>query len=161
MSHPRRNLPALGLIVVLAFFAAACDDDPRERLTGAGERARCLAEGARATFGGDTIESMQGAGRDLDELGDLASAKSDELRVALDECVDVQQTLTDALVDAGLSDAKASCVADRALHDDDVLGPLLVAMVFGDPGVTTAVAIAVRAGGPCLTAEDFDGVLPG
>ena len=39
-------------------------------------------------------------------------------------------TITDALVDASLSDAKASA-SPTALHDDDVLGPLLVAMVFG------------------------------
>jgi hypothetical protein len=45
--------------------------------------------------------------------GDLAS-QGDELRGALDGCVDVEQTLTDALVDAGSSDAKASCVAARA-----------------------------------------------
>jgi hypothetical protein len=161
VNRPRRCLLALGLLVAIALTAGACEDDPRDQLAGAGTRARCMADGARATFGGDTVDAMQEAGRDLGELGGLASDKGDELRRALDGCIDVEQTLTDALVDAGLSETKAACVADRALHDDEILGPLLVAMVFGDPGITTAVAIAVRAGGPCLTAEDVDRVLPG
>jgi hypothetical protein len=151
----------LGTALLGAGLAAGCGDDTRERISGATNRARCMADGATATLGDEVVDAVREAGSDVGALGDLASAKGSELRDALDDCVDVQQTLTDALVDAGLSDTKASCVADRALHDDKILGPLLVSMVFGDPGITTAVAIAVRAGGPCLTAEDVDRILPG
>jgi hypothetical protein len=150
----------LPILLGAGLLGAACSDDPRERLSSATDRARCMADGATATFGNGTAEAVRAAGRDLDALGEIASGKGTELRDALDDCVDVEATLTDALVDAGLSEDKASCVADRALRDDDILGPLLVAMVFGDPGVGTAVAIAVRAGGPCLTSEDLDLLLP-
>ena len=51
--------------------------------------------------------------------------------------------------------------ARRWLDDEQIIGPLLVTMVFGDPGIATAVGIAVKAGGPCLTAADVDRVLPG
>jgi hypothetical protein len=152
---------AAAALLGAAVLAAGCgDDDPRARISGATDRARCMADGARATFGPDVVDAVREARDDIDALGDIASAKGHELRAALDDCVDVQQTLTDALVDAGLSQGKAECVATRALHDDTILGPLLVTMVFGDPGVTTAVAVAVRAGGPCLDADDFDGILP-
>jgi hypothetical protein len=157
-----RSLAALlPILLGVGLLGAACGDDQRDRLSGAGDRARCMADGATATFGNGTAEAVRDAGRDLDALGDIARGKGSELREALDDCVDVEATLTDALMDAGLSEDKASCVAERALRDDDILGPLLVAMVFGDPGVGTAIAIAVRAGGPCLTSEDIDLLLPG
>jgi hypothetical protein len=151
----------LPLLVGAVLMGTSCSDDPRERLAGATDRARCMADGATATFGGGVADAVRDAGSDLVALGEIASGKAGELQDALDDCVDVQATLTDALVDAGLSEDKASCVAERALHDDKILGPLLVSMVFGDPGVGTAVAIAVRAGGPCLTSEDLARILPG
>jgi hypothetical protein len=158
----RSTAPFTVLLLVAAFAAAGCGgDDTRERLSGARDRARCMADGATATFGGGVVDAVRDAGSDIDALGDIATTKGTELRAALDDCVDVQATLTDALMDAGLSDDKASCVAERALHDDEILGPLLVSMVFGDPGITTAVAIAVRAGGPCLTSDDVDRLVPG
>jgi hypothetical protein len=167
VSRPHRTPVPLGpvllglALVAAGLLASGCGDDPRERISGATNRARCMADGATAALGGEVVDAVRDAGGDVGALGELASAKGSELRNALDDCVDVQQTLTDALVDAGLGETKAACVADRALHDDKILGPLLVSMVFGDPGITTAVAIAVRAGGPCLTAEDVDRILPG
>jgi hypothetical protein len=144
-----------------ALLGAGCGDDTRDRISGATDRARCMADGATDTFGGEVVDAVREAGGDVEALGDIASTKTTELRAALDGCVDVQQTLTDALLDAGLSDEQATCVATRALDDQEIIGPLLVTMVFGDPGISTAVAIAVKAGGPCLTSEDVDRILPG
>jgi hypothetical protein len=149
------------LAVAVVAAAAGCGDDAQDRVAGARDRARCMADGATSTFGGEVVDAVRDAGTDVHALGSIASAKGGELRSALDGCVDVQQTLVDTLVDAGLGPDKAACVATHALDDQEILGPLLVTMVFGDPGVSTAVAIAVKAGRPCLTADDLTRVLPG
>jgi hypothetical protein len=154
-------VPMGALLLGAALLGAGCGDDTRDRVDAAADKARCMADGATATFGGEVVDAVREAGTDVVALGDIASDKGGELRAALDDCVDVQRSLTDALVDAGLSDEKATCVATRALDDEQIIGPLLVTMVFGDPGVATAVGIAVKAGGPCLTAADIDRVLPG
>ena len=68
--------------------------------------------------------------------------------------------LIDAFSSAGLSEAQAECVADRALKDDKILTPLLVNIIFGDPGIGTAIAVAVRAAQGCVTADDLKRLFP-
>jgi hypothetical protein len=151
----------LRLVLLLTLALLGCRAEATDRVRGVADGARCFAEGAGDSLGGSSLADVRAAGTDVAEIGSRLADEADELRAAVDGCVDVRATLVGALRDAGLSDQKATCVADRALEDDKILGPLVVNLLFGDPGIATAVAIAVRAGGPCLTAEERDRLLPG
>jgi hypothetical protein len=148
-------------VLLLPIALLGCRADATDRLTDMADGARCAADGARDSLGGSSLGDVRAAGTDIAELGSRLAAEAGDLRDAVDDCIDVRATLVGALRDAGLSEGKASCVADRALEDDKILGPLVVNLLFGDPGIATAVAIAVRAGGPCLTSEERDRLLPG
>ena len=67
----------------------------------------------------------------------------------------------DLFENAGMTSEQASCVADQTLEDDKILTPLLVNLVFGDPGVGTAVFVAARATRGCLSAADLARLFPG
>ena len=67
----------------------------------------------------------------------------------------------DLFENAGMTSEQASCVADQALEDDKILTPLMVNLVFGDPGVGTAVLVAAGATRGCLSAADLARLFPG
>ncbi|HUP76038.1 MAG TPA: hypothetical protein VM282_23595 [Acidimicrobiales bacterium] len=73
----------------------------------------------------------------------------------------VRATLIDLFEGTGMTNEQATCVADRTLEDDKILTPLLVNLVFGDPGVGTAVFVATRATRGCLSAADLARLFPG
>jgi hypothetical protein len=56
---------------------------------------------------------------------------------------------------------QAACVAHQTLEDDEILTPLLVNLIFGDPGVGTAVFVAARATRGCLSADELARLFPG
>ena len=127
---------------------------------GLADNARCVGDGTVSVLGDELVGRYRAAGADLADTSALTTAKARELRESLDSCVEVQPMLVGALTGAGLSNDKATCVAERALRDDKALAGIMLNMVFGDPGFLTVVAIAVRAGQGCLSPADLQRLLP-
>jgi hypothetical protein len=125
------------------------------------EKATCLSDEVTERIGRAGVRRLIDARGDLDEASDEAGAQIDHLREAVGACVDVRETLVAVFENAGMTHEQAVCVADQSLEDDKILTPLLVNLVFGDPGVGTAVFVAARATRGCLTADDFARLFPG
>jgi hypothetical protein len=127
---------------------------------GLADNARCVSDGTVGVLGDQLVERYRAAGADLADTSALTAAKARALRQSVDACVAVQPVLVGALVQAGLPADKAACVADRALSDDKVLASIMVNLVFGDPGLLTVTAVAVRAGAACLSPSELTRLLP-
>lgn len=173
---------AIGLAAALACSAVACEasDDSRNQL---GDRLRkaataskdgvpryarairdnasCLSDEVTDRIGAKEVRSLLDAHGDLTDAGDQLGANLGQLREAVHSCIDVRSTLVDVFESAGMTNAQATCVADQTLEDDKILTPLLVNIVFGDPGVGTAVFVAARATRGCLSPADFARLFPG
>jgi hypothetical protein len=173
---------AIGLAAALACGAVGCasSDDTRTQL---GDRLRraasaskdgipryaralrdnatCLSSEVTERIGTDGVQALIDARGDLGEVGDQLGAGLDEIRSAVHSCIDVRATLIDLFEGTGMTNEQATCVADQTLEDDKILTPLLVNLVFGDPGVGTAVFVAARATRGCLSAADLARLFPG
>lgn len=182
LGHRREIMVSFGVAVALACSIAACGstDDARTQLEGRLRKATnatkdgvpryvrelqdnavCLSGEVTDRIGSDDVRALIDARGDLSEMTDSLSANLTELRGAVHSCVDVRSTLVDSFETAGMTNAQANCVADRALEDDKILTPLLVNIIFGDPGVGTAVFVAARATRGCLSADDLARLFPG
>jgi hypothetical protein len=127
---------------------------------GLADNARCVGDGTVGVLGDQLVERYRAAGADLSDTSALTAAKARALRQSVDACVAVQPVLVGALVQAGLPTDKATCVAERALNDDKALSAIMVNMVFGDPGLFTVTAVALRAGSACLSPAELTRLLP-
>ncbi len=125
---------------------------------GLADNARCVSDGAVTVLGDRLVERYRAAG--ITDSAELTTTQARALRASLDRCVSVQPVLVGALAGAGLSNAKATCVAERALSDDKAMAGIVLGMIFGDPGLTTVVTVAVRAGAACLSPADLQRLLP-
>jgi hypothetical protein len=125
------------------------------------DKAACLSGEVTDRVGRDGVQRLIDARGDLSAASDEVGARVGELREAVHECVDVRETLVDLFESTGMTHEQATCVADQTLEDDKILTPLLVNLVFGDPGVGTAVFVAARATRGCLSADDFARLFPG
>ena len=173
---------ALGLAAALACSAVACDssDDTRAQLgdrlrraTNASrdgiprsaralrDNAACLSSEVTDRIGTRDVRALIDARGDLGEVGDRLGAGLEQLRGAMHACIDVRATLIDVFEGTGMTNEQATCVAEQTLEDDKILTPLLVNLVFGDPGVGTAVFVAARATRGCLSAADLARLFPG
>ena len=124
-------------------------------------KATCLSSEVTDRIGGADVRRLIDARGDLGEAGDHIGTHAGDLRDAVNACVDLRETLIDLFETSGMTREQATCVADQTLEDDKILTPLLVNLVFGDPGVGTAVFVAARATRGCLTAADFARLFPG
>jgi hypothetical protein len=124
-------------------------------------KATCLSGEVTDRVGGEGVRRLIDARGDLGAASDEIGARVGELREAVHACVDVRETLIDVFESSGMTREQAVCVADQTLEDDKILTPLLVNIVFGDPGVGTAVFVAARATRGCLSADDFARLFPG
>jgi hypothetical protein len=124
-------------------------------------KAACLSSEVTDRIGGDDVQRLIDARGDLGGAGDQMGTHVGELRDAVNSCVDIRATLTDLFESTGMTREQATCVADQTIEDDKILTPLLVNLLFGDPGVGTAVFVAARATRGCLTAADFARLFPG
>ncbi|MEO5839765.1 MAG: hypothetical protein ABIQ73_09090 [Acidimicrobiales bacterium] len=173
---------AIGLAAALACSVVACGstDDTRNQL---GERLRkaasaskdgipryaralrdnaaCLSDEVTDRLGSRDVRALIDARGDLEATGDQLGAGLGQLREAVHSCVDVRATLIDLFESTGMTTEQATCVADQTLEDDKILTPLLVNIVFGDPGVGTAVFVAARATRGCLSASELARLFPG
>src|SRR5688572_6188316 len=173
---------AIGLAAALACSVVACQstDDTRTQLgdrlrkaAGASrdgvpryaralrDNATCISSEVTDRIGTRGVRDLIDARGDLGETGDQLTEKLGELRGALHSCIDVRATLIDVFEGTGMTNEQAACVADQTLEDDKILTPLLVNLVFGDPGVGTAVFVAARATRGCLSADDLARLFPG
>ena len=125
------------------------------------DKSSCLSSAVTDRIGGDDVQRLIDARGDPGEAGDEIGTNVGELRDAVNSCVDVRETLIGLFESTGMTRDQATCVADQTLEDDKILTPLLVNLVFGDPGVGTAVFVAARATRGCLTAADFARLFPG
>ena len=178
----RHAVVATGLAAAVACSAVACEstDDTRNQLgdrlrkaasaTKVGvpryalelrDNATCLSAEVTDRIGTREVRELIDARGDLGQTGDRLTANLDQLREAVHSCIDVRSTLIDLFQSAGMTSEQATCVADQTLEDDKILTPLLVNLVFGDPGVGTAVFVAARATRGCLSAADFARLFPG
>lgn len=175
--------PALALTVALALALPACGTDlasPRDKIAdhvgdvaqSARERApdyarslresaKCLGSEISSRLGKEDAQALLETKGDLSQAPDELQRSADKLRVAVQQCVELRPTLVGAFRSVGLTQQQAECVADRALTDDKILTPLLVNIIFGDPGVGTAIAVAVRASQGCVGPEDLKRLFPG
>jgi hypothetical protein len=173
---------AIGLAAALACSAVACEstDDTRgqlgERLRKAAsagkdgvpryarelrDNATCLSRAVIDHVGSKEVRALIDARGGLGETGDQLGAHLGQIRQAVHSCIDVRATLVDLFESTGMTNEQARCVADQTLEDDKILTPLLVNLVFGDPGVGTAVFVAARATRGCLSAADISRLFPG
>ena len=173
---------AIGVAAALACSTVACQstDDTRSQLgdrlrTAAGaskegvpryaralrDNATCLSSEVTDRLGMREVRALVAAGGDVGGRGDRLGANFGQLREAVTSCNDVRSTLVDLFENAGMTDEQATCVADQTLEDDKILTPLLVNLIFGDPGVGTAVIVAARATRGCLSAADLARLIPG
>lgn len=125
------------------------------------DKATCLSTEVIDRIGGDDVRRLIDARGDLGEAGDQIGTHVGDMRDAVNSCVDIRETLIDLFESSGMTREQATCVADQTLEDDKILTPLLVNLVFGDPGVGTAVFVAARATRGCLTAAEFARLFPG
>jgi hypothetical protein len=173
---------AIGLAAALACSVVACEstDDTRSQL---GERLRkaasaskdgvpryarelrdnatCLSTAVTDRIGSKEVRALIDARGDLGETGDQLGVNLGQIREAVHSCIDVRSTLVDLFESTGMTNEQARCVADQTLEDDKILTPLLVNLVFGDPGVGTAVFVAARATRGCLSAAEISRLFPG
>jgi hypothetical protein len=126
-----------------------------------GDKATCLSAAVTDRIGGDDVRRLIDARGDLEDAGDHVGAHVGEQREAVHSCVDVRDTLIGLFESTGMTREQATCVADQTLDDDEILTPLLVNLVFGDPGVGTAVFVAARATRGCLSADELARLFPG
>lgn len=125
------------------------------------DKATCLSSEVTDRIGRSDVRRLIDARGDLEAAGDQIGAHLGELREAVHSCVDVRETLIDLFESTGMTREQATCVADQTLEDDKILTPLLVNVVFGDPGVGTAAFVAARATRGCLTAAELARLFPG
>ena len=173
---------AIGLAAALACSVVACEStyDARSQL---GERLRkaasagkdgvpryarelranatCLSTEVTDRIGSKEVRALIDARGDLADTGDKLGDNLGQLREAVHSCIDVRSTLIDVFESTGMTNEQATCVADQTLEDDKILTPLLVNLVFGDPGVGTAVFVAARATRGCLSAAELSRLFPG
>jgi hypothetical protein len=181
---------AIGLAAALACSVVACEStyDARSQL---GERLRkaasaskdgvpryarelranatCLSTEVTDRIGAKEVRALIDARGDLgDQLGSeelpaltRAAQALGQIREAVHSCIDVRSTLIDVFESTGMTNEQATCVADQTLEDDKILTPLLVNLLFGDPGVGTAVFVAARATRGCLSAAELSRLFPG
>ena len=134
--------------------------------------ATCLSTEVTDRIGAKEVRALIDARGDLgdtgDQLGDeelpalkRAAQALGQLREAVHSCIDVRSTLIDVFESTGMTNEQATCVADQTLEYDKILTPLLVNLVFGDPGVGTAVFVAARATRGCLSAAELSRLFPG
>ncbi len=112
----------------------------------------CLADAARETWGDAALSDygvMDGEVESEQLLGAL-DGDVDELDQVIGSCVNVEDTLVSAFEGIGLSESSAACVTDVVINDRQLRNGLLVQLVFGDPGVGTALVAAARVGRACL-----------
>jgi hypothetical protein len=173
---------AIGLAATLACSVMACGstDDTRnqfaERLRKAASASKdgvpryaralrdnsaCLSAEVTDRIGARDVRALIDARGDFAATGDQLGAGVGQLKQAVHSCIDVRSTLIDVFESTGMTAEQASCVADQTLEDDKILTPLLVNIVFGDPGVGTAVFVAARATRGCLSAAELARLFPG
>lgn len=123
--------------------------------------ATCLGKEVDARLGSEDIKALLATKGDLTNAPDELRNQAGKVRTAVAACVEIRPTLIAAFKGAGLDQTQAECVADQVMDDDKVLGPLLVNIVFGDPGVGTAIFLAVRATKGCVSAAELARLFPG
>ncbi len=101
----------------------------------------CLADAARETWGDAALSDYGVMEGDVDseQLLRALNGDVDELDRVVGSCVDIEDTLTSAFEGIGLSETSAACVTDVVVNDRQLRNGLLVQLVFGDPGVGTAL----------------------
>ena len=173
---------AIGLAAALACSVVACEsaDDARsqlsERLRKAASaskdgvpryarelraNATCLSTEVTDRIGSKEVRALIDARGAFGDTGDQLGGNLIQIREAVHSCIDVRSTLGDLFESTGMTNEQATCVADQTLEDDKILTPLLVNLVFGDPGVGTAVFVAARATRGCLSAAELSRLFPG
>ncbi len=112
-------------------------------------------------MGSDDINALLATKGDLANAPDELRNQASKVRTAVAACVEIRPTLVAAFKGAGLNQTQAECVTDQAMDDEKILGPLFVNIVFGDPGVGTAIFLAVRATKGCVSPADLAKLFPG
>ena len=175
------RITVVGLVSIAAFMAgcsksATAQSELSAKLSSATEAAKegapklgrtirnnatCLGSEITDRIGKQDAQALIDARGDLDKAGDEVAASAAKLKVAIGECIDVRDTLVETFAATGMTSEQAACVADQVMQDDNLLTPLLVNIIFGDPGIGTAVFVAVRATRGCLTPAEIARLFPG
>lgn len=139
------------------------------------ESSRCLGEGLVGDFGVERLTEL-GYGVDGLTIDDvrfdlLTEEEVDTLGARIVECVDLTAALVEGMVDGGLDEASAECIAD-ALNATDFFIDLLMmgyAVSFDEnrleenlgPELFQFMAVVFSALAECVSAEDFAALVEG
>lgn len=145
----------------IATAASAAQDRAPDYADALKASASCLGKEVGDRLGSDDIKALLATKGDLSNAPEELRNQAADVHSAVAACVEIRPTLVAAFKSAGLDQGQSECVADQVMDDDKILGPLLVNIVFGDPGVGTAVFLAVRATKGCVSPAELARLFPG
>lgn len=110
------------------------------------EQAECLADGVVAEFGVERANELAETAESEDIEDVLSASEIETFSNLAVGCIDMRQIAIDSMLQSGLSQDQAECVAD-ALGDDDLQAMVSAGMSGGEADTSAVEAAALE----CMT----------